>query len=133
MTPSQCSNTTTLLSRTKLILIQGCTVQLAAINENTATEDVKLGPERGNHKGPLNQSEELKTLLQKDVTHAYALPITKTTATKIELNIQGQWSINELGERIKKKRLSHDQSFPGLAPEHAINNMVNTDTLAPLI
>ena len=100
---------------------------------------MKLGLERGNHKGALNQSKDLQALLHKDVIHGYALPIHKTTATKImggawaPLNIQEQWSINERGERIKKKRLTHDQSFPGLASEQSINNMVTTDALEPLI
>ena len=70
---------------------------------------MKLGLARGNHKGALNHSKDLQALLQKDVIYGYALSIHKTTATKIigdawtPLNIQEQWSINERGERIKKK------------------------------
>ena len=125
--------------RAKAILNQGCTVSLSPIDESTEHEDITLGLQRGNHKGALNQKDDLHTLLHKDVTHGYALPITKDAAQQISggawapLNIQEQWSINEKGERIEKKRLTHDQSFPGLASEQSINARVNTDTLEPLI
>ena len=128
-----------LWQRAKTILTQGCTVQLTPIDKTTEKEDISRGLERGNHKGALNQPKELITLVHKDVIHGYALPIEKEAASKIEggawapLNIQEQWSINEKGECIIKKRLTHDQSFPGLASEQSINDRVDTDTLEPLI
>ena len=128
-----------LWKRVKAILTQGCTVLLTPMDDKTEKEDMTLGLERGNHKGALNQPKELITLVQKDVTHGYALPVEKEAASKIEggawapLNIQEQWSINEKGERIMKKRLTHDQSFPGLSSDQSINNRVDTDTLEPLI
>ena len=78
-------------------------------------------------------------MVTKDVTHAYALPITHKTAEEVEggtwapLNIIDQWSIHEKGDRIKKKRLTYDQSFPGIASELSINDQVKTNTIEPLI
>ena len=128
-----------LWQRTKAILTQGCKVHLVPIDKDTEREDLIIGLERGNHKGALNQPKELITLVHKDVTHGYALPINGDTATKINggawapLNIQEQWSINEKGERIMKKRLTHDQSFQGLSSKQSINDRVEKDTLEPLI
>ena len=125
--------------KAKDILNKGCTVAIEPQDNETEREDLKLGLQRGNHKGAVNQDDDLQSLLNKDVTHAYALPISEDTATKIEggawapLNIQNQWTINENGERIRKKRLTHDQSFQGLSSEKSINERVDKDTLEPLI
>ena len=125
--------------RTNAILTQGCSVQLDDMDESTAQEDVSLGLQRGNHKGALHQKRDLQSLLEKDLHHGYALPINEETAKKIvggawaPLNIQEQWSINEKGERIRKKRLTHDQSFPGIASAQSVNDRVKVDSLEPLI
>ena len=125
--------------RTKEILLSGCDIKLSHQDTEIEREDLKLGLRRGNHKGAVSQAKDLTTLIKKDVTHAYALSITIETAEKIEggawapLNIQEQWTINEEGERVKKKRLTHDQSFPGLASEESINDRVDKDSLEPLI
>ena len=78
-------------------------------------------------------------MITKDVTHGYALLSKNKTAKNIKgcawapLNIQEQWTINEQGKRIKKKRLTHNQYFPGLASEKSINDRVDLETLEPLI
>ena len=87
----------------------------------------------------MNKNDNLTVLITKDVTHGYALLLNNATAENIKggawapLNIQEQWTIHERGERIKKKRLTHDQSFPGLLSEKSINDRVHLESLEPLI
>ena len=87
----------------------------------------------------MNQNKDLQELLNKDITQGYALPINKAAAKKIVssawtlLNITEQWTINEEGEHINKKCVTHDQSFQGLVLERSINNIVDITTLEPLI
>ena len=81
----------------------------------------------------------LHKLVEKDVTHGFAFPININTASNIicgawaPLNITEQWSINEKGERIEKKRLTHDQSFKGLKSNESINDRLDVEKLEPLI
>ena len=119
--------------------MKGCMISLTPQDAALEREDLELGLQLGNHKGAVNQSQVLNTLVTKDVTHAFALPITEEAAKKIDggvwapLNITEQWTINEHGDRVEKQRLTHDQSFLGLASEQSINNRVETETLEPLI
>ena len=125
--------------KTKDILNQGCNVAFSHQDIKIEKEDLQLGLKRGNHKGAVNQNDDLTTLITKDVTHGYALPLNNATAENIKggawapLNIQEQWTINERGDRIKKKRLTHDQSFPGLVSDKSINDRVDLKSLEPLI
>ena len=125
--------------QTKDILLKGCDIKLKHQEPDIEREDLKLGLQRGNHKGAVSQAKDLTTLITKDVTHGYALPVTITAAEQVvggawaPLNIQEQWTINEEGDRIMKKRLTHDQSFPGLASEESINDRVDRASLEPLI
>ena len=93
----------------------------------------------GNHKGVQNQAEVLQRLLEKDVTHGFVLPITTECAAKLDgaswspLNIADQWTVNEKGERIEKKRLTHNQYFPGIASKESINSQTKTEELEPVL
>jgi len=78
-----------LWSHTKYILDKGCTVALKPQNEISEHEDLKLSLHHGNHKGAVNQDDDLQMLLTKDVTHGYALPIDKTIAEQIK---DGAWA-----------------------------------------
>ena len=128
-----------LWQKTKAILTKGSNVKISHQDILIEKEDLQLGLKRGNHKGAKTQNDELTSLITKDVTHGYALPLNNKTAENIKggawapLNIIDQWTINERGERIKKKRLTHDQSFPGLASEKSINDRVDLESLEPLI
>ena len=67
------------------------------------------------------------------------MPISLDTAKRIKdgwwapLNIQEQWTIDEKGGKMMKKRLTHDQSFPGLSSNIAINDQLQVEKLEPLI
>ena len=128
-----------LWKKTERLLTQGSIIPLLPSNPIADKEDVALGLKRGNHKGANNQPAVLHKLVEKDVTHGFALPIDINTASNIvggawaPLNITEQWSINEKGDRIEKKRLTHDQSFKGLKSNESINDRLDEEKLEPLI
>ena len=128
-----------LWTRTKSILQNGSKMPLDKLDKTIEKEDLVLGLERGNHKGATLRRNDLDKLVDKDITHGFALPITMDSAKRIKngrwapLNIQEQWTIDETGAKIKKKRLTHDQSFPGLSSKIAINNLLQVEKLEPLI
>ena len=125
--------------RTKKILEQGSTMPLEAMTPEMEKEDLLLGIERGNHKGATSQRPTLDKLVSKDIEHGFAMPISLDTAKRIKdgrwapLNIQEQWTIDEKGGKMMKKRLTHDQSFPGLSSNIAINDQLQVEKLEPLI
>ena len=112
---------------------------MSEISNEDAHQDLLQGIRRGNHKGATNQPKVLESLITKDVHHAFALPITIDTATKIKgarwapLNIIDQWTIDAKGNRTPKHRLTHDQSFDGLTSGVSINDQVDHEKLEPLI
>ena len=128
-----------LWERTKDILDNGVNVALTQIDDDKEIEDIVAGVKRGNHKGAIQQKSTLNKLVGKDIEHGFALPITSESMTKIKggkfapLNITTQWTINEEGNKVQKKRLTHDQSFQGLASGISLNEQVVTSELEPLI
>ena len=54
-----------LWKRTKDIINQGCNVAIKPQDINMEREDLKLGLQRGNHKGAVNQDANLQSLLNK--------------------------------------------------------------------
>ena len=125
--------------RTKKILVEGVHTPLTPMYKELEREDLIAGLARENHKGATSQPKLLDDLAEVDVTYDFALPITMTAAKQMKsgrsapLNIQTQWTIDEDGTQIKKKRLSHDQSFAGLASTTSINIQVIIEDLGPLI
>ena len=125
--------------RTKCLLNDGCSIPLTPMDTTLAHQDLTLGIARGNHKGALAQQKLLHELVTKDVAHGFALPITTEAAKSIQgaayapLNIQEQWTIDAQGKKMKKKRLTHDQSFPGMASDISLNEQVVEEKLEPLI
>ena len=86
------------------------------INDEIA--DNKVTMQCGNHKGAISQPTLLSKLVTKDIEHTFAFPISLASILEIKgghlapLNIASEWTINEHGEKIKQKGLTHDQSFP---------------------
>ncbi len=91
--------------------------------------------EFGNHKGTTTQPKLLLKLVSGDVKYGYALPPPLGKIFKIlnvcmaPLNIQLQWTINNLGEIIKKDCLTHDQSFKWMKSGTSVNSRTDTDLL----
>ena len=70
--------------RAKDLLLHGCSTPLDPTDPKLEKEDMTLGLIHGNHKGIQNQAKVFQHLLEKDVTHVFALPITTECAAKLD-------------------------------------------------
>lgn len=80
-------------------------------------EDVEEALIFGNHKGADDNEELFHEMMLDDVTLGYSIPIPRDKVCMLPeavispMNIQDQHGINEKGEIIAKKRLTHNQSM----------------------
>ena len=91
---------------------------------------------RGNHKSATSSenSPSLNKNYTKEVSKGWMIPIKVSSVPKligarvIPVGVAVQWTINDKGGRIKKRRVTHDCSF--LPPSgHSINHDVDQDLL----
>jgi hypothetical protein len=119
----------------KEILINGSRWPTKKIPEEDRIANLLEALEFGNHKGTTTQPELLLKLVSGDVKYRYTLPLPLGKIFKIPnvcmapLNIQLQWTINNLGEIIEKDRLTHDQSFEWTKSSTSVNSQTDTDLL----
>ena len=66
------------------MLQHGVKIPIDNLPEEVAKENLSKGLVRGNHKGATKQTKLLNQLISKDITHAFALPITKRCAENIK-------------------------------------------------
>ena len=110
----------------KDMIDNGVSCDFAPLSEEQRLKDLDSALQRGNHKSASSQQDLLESLIQNDVEHGHQLPVPKDIIKKIKgivvqpYGIENQFSVNELGERIEKDRLIHDQSF-----DFSENNSVN--------
>jgi hypothetical protein len=74
--------------------------------------------QRGNHKSASDEIEKVRTLLARDVTHGFTVPLPSIAcAPQIKgamiqpLGVVKQWSLDEQGKRVAKFPLTQDLSF----------------------
>ncbi len=109
---------------------------LQPLNEEDRMKDVEDALIFGNHKGANKQQDLLEKLVTDDVTRGFAIPFPLSKIARIPgillapLNIQAQNTINERGEIIQKKWLTHDQSWKWQSGT-SVNSRVNKDELMP--
>ena len=121
----------------KDIVAKGCDYQLLDnLDESTRKEDLNAMLQRGNHKSAKSteNAPALSKAFAKEVSRGWLLPITIESTTKIKnlsvipLGVATQATIDEFGNRIPKKRVTHDASF--IAPSGlSLNNSVQEDLL----
>jgi len=121
----------------KDVVSKGCDYQLLDIlDEPTRKEDLSAMLQRGNHKSAKSaeNATALAKAFAKEVSRGWLLPITIESTTKIKnlsvipLGVATQATIDEFGNRIPKKRVTHDASFT--APSGlSINNSVQDELL----
>ena len=125
-------------SHLKSILENGSDWNLEDLDEEKRKSDLLEALEFGNHKGASEQPELLKELLSKDVDYGYCftVPIEKLTSIPgicvAPMNVQAQFSINELGEIVPKERLTHDQSYKW-GSGTSVNSRTKEEDLLPCI
>ena len=107
--------------RLKISLSSGVQFPLYDTTSEEKKYDVKEALKFGNHKGAQKYKSFFTKCLDEDFRHGYSLVIPRLAILKIPnallapLNVVDQNTINEHGEIIDKKRLTHNQSmvFPG--------------------
>ena len=102
--------------RMQKALTQGVTFPLKEISQRDMAADVKEALAFGNHKGCVKHKSFLEDCIEDDVTHGFSLVFPKDQVKDIPgalvapLNVHDQNTINERGEVIDKKRLTHNLS-----------------------
>ena len=101
----------------KSLLTNGSSWPLQELSEDERKRDVEEALEFGNHKQEEMNPDLLTSLIVDDVTHGFALPLPLEKISRIRgvliapLNIASQDTIDEQGNSIPKKRLTHNQSY----------------------
>jgi hypothetical protein len=94
---------------------------------------------RGNHKSAEHNSSHVESLLATDVSRGFSLPLPKRIVDQIPnamvqpLGMVTQSTIDELGGRIPKLRLTHDLSFSATAPDASVNKRIDFEQYTELI
>jgi hypothetical protein len=104
--------------------------------EEDRVKDLEEAIKAGNNKSAKNPEsiEVIKKIYTKEVKKGFMLPIEIDTLRKIKglgvipIGCAEQFTINEEGERIKKRRLTHDCSRPRHSG-FSVNNHVDKDEL----
>ena len=120
--------------------VHGIDYPLNDIEDEKRIENVKATIERGNHKAALEDEQRphvTKGMLS-DVQYGYGIPIPVDTILKIPgaevypINVQNQTTIDESGNIIPKKRVTHDLSHNRGSGE-SINQRVRDEELPEVI
>ncbi|EJK57340.1 hypothetical protein THAOC_22625 [Thalassiosira oceanica] len=108
------------------------------IDEKTRQSQLKANMERGNHKSALKEDERqhVTKLMRTDVENGYAVPITAEGVRRLKdaevypVGLQDQNTIDERGNVIPKKRVTHDLSHNRKTGE-SVNQRVDMTQLKP--
>jgi hypothetical protein len=105
-----------LWNRLKSQFEEGANFPLTPLSLKERKHDLLEALEFGNHKGVSEHPELFEKMMQNDVDFGYSLILPRDKIEHIPgaliapMNIADQSGINERGEIIKKKRLTHNQS-----------------------
>ena len=124
-----------LWNKLKSHLSSGCNYPVSPIEDDKLMIDLDDALAFGNHKGAVNNPDLFQSMMDKEVEHGWALPIPrekiKDLGHKIILspmNIIEQMTINEKGEKVPKKRITHNQSMV-FGSESSINSRLISEEL----
>jgi hypothetical protein len=126
-----------LWSHLENILLNGASFPLDDISPTDREQDLIFHANRGNHQSAVKNAAILKSIIQEDVQRGFALPLPITAlhfipnASLAPLGCVKQSSVDMLGNRVVKYRMTHDQTFPGPS-ELSVNLQVQHDKLPPI-
>ena len=115
-------------------LKHGADFPLDELDLETRKRDLQEALDFGNHKGADNNPELFEKMMNEDVIHGFSLVIPRDKVINLEgavispMNIADQAGINERGEIIAKKRLTHNQSMT-FGSETSLNSRTQKDEL----
>ena len=116
-------------------LKQGVEFPLRNTKRHEKLQDVMEALEFRNHKGVKKYASFFEENLDKNVRHGFCLPIPLQRVKKIEnallapMNVVEQDTINEQGEIIDKKKITHNQSKNFQGSGTLVNSRVQEDDL----
>ena len=123
--------------RMESILSLGAEFPLDELDESSRASDLQEALAFGNHKGASSNPALLKQLVEKDVSHGYALPLPLAKISRLPggalmapMNIMRQNTIDEQGRIVEKDRLTHDQSYKW-GSGTSVNSRVDKSKLLP--
>jgi hypothetical protein len=123
----------------KTLLTLGSDWPLDPITEETRILDLTEALQFGNHKEAVKNPSLLTSLILDDVKHGFALPLPLEKIQRVRgallapLNIASQDTIDEHGNIVPKKRLTHDQSYPFNGSGTSVNSRTDKSKLTPCI
>jgi hypothetical protein len=124
--------------RLREILENGATFPLAEIPDAERLIDLNFHFKRGNHKSATDHHQVLLDLIKEDVERGFALPLPMSilhcipNASLAPLGCIKQATVDALGNKAFKHRMTHDQSFPG--PYNlSVNLRVLQEKLPPIM
>jgi hypothetical protein len=118
-------------------LLNGASFPLDDISLTDREQDLIFHANRGNHQSAVKNAAILKSIIQEDVQRGFALPLPITAlhfipnAYLAPLGCVKQSSVDMLGNRVVKYRMTHNQTFPGPS-ELSVNLRVQHDKLPPI-
>jgi hypothetical protein len=104
--------------------------------EETRMSDLIIAVKKGNNKSASDEKDLpiLDKNYNKEVSKGWMIPFTKECITKIKgagvipIGLASQWTLDETGKKVPKRRTAHDLSRP-MDSGHSVNNMVDEDKL----
>ena len=123
-----------LWNRLKSQLTEGIIYPSEEIDPALKHQDLLDGIEFGNHKGLSKNQSFFEEAMKDEVSFGWQLPIPRNKISQIKgacvapMNVTDQKSINERGEIIDKKRLTHDQGFK-FSSGTSVNSRVKEEEL----
>jgi hypothetical protein len=122
--------------RFEYILCNGSNFPHKPLDEITHKLVLDAGLAFGNHKGATENGDTLSLLLRDEVRQGWAIIVPLSSARDIPglllnpMNIADQNTINEFGEIVPKRRLTHDHSYNFLEGS-SLNKRTDETTLEP--
>lgn len=109
------------------------------LSEEERKAEVEAMIKRGNHESVQEDSEAVSKLPEKDVLHGFSLPVNPSIVPSIPgamvqpAGVVKQFSLQEDGSRILKRRLTQDLTFPLTFTEASANNRIDMEMHVEMI
>ena len=111
------------------------------LDQTTKSEELRTLLARGNHQSAKAHPDRVSNLLEKDVTHGFAIPLPIEAVLRIPnaalqpLGLAHQWTLDKNGNRVAKYRMTQDLSFTSdrMGPPRSINSRIDMMAYAEMI
>lgn len=107
------------------------------VPKQTYYKDLIQAVQRGNHRSADKHAVTLEKAILNEIRHGWMIPLKAADALKIPnielapLGVAEHLGVNEYGEFIPKRRVTHDLSFLGAFSNQSVNSRVRESELEP--